>query len=139
MIPANPLFHKPQSIIASKNIIYATVFLGILILILTEMTTGFRFYSNTQVWAISIIVLVVVLVLTKLIGLGRKWARLIFLILMLLLALLIPLTLIPLFKASFLIEMLFILLGILQMLALKFLFSKKSTEWFNRVRSTDPQ
>jgi hypothetical protein len=135
MIPANPLFHKPQSIIASKNIIYATVFLGIL----TEMTTGFRFYSNTQVWAISIIVLVVVLVLTKLIGLGRKWARLIFLILMLLLALLIPLTLIPLFKASFLIEMLFILLGILQMLALKFLFSKKSTEWFNRVRSTDPQ
>jgi hypothetical protein len=137
MIPTDPLFHKPQSIIAAKNILYATLFLGILILILSEMTTDFRFYSNTPQWVISLIILGTIGVLTRQIGLGRKWARLLFLIAFLILGMAIPYALLPLFKASFLIEVLFIFYALLQILALIFLFSQKSTDWFNRVHSTE--
>src|ERR1700733_5042425 len=137
MIPTDPLFHKPQSIIAAKNILYATIFLGILILILCEMTTDFRFYSNRQEWVISLIILGIIGVLTRQIGLGRKWARTLFLIAFLVLALVIPYALLPLFRASFLIEVLFIFYALLQILALIFLFSQKSTDWFNRVHATD--
>jgi hypothetical protein len=139
MIPTDPLFHKPQSIIAAKNILYATIFLGLLILGIIEMTNDFGNYSNTQGWITGIVILVIILLVTRQIGLGRKWARSLFLVLFLLLAVLIPFTLIPIFKASFLIEVLFIFLALLQILALRFLFSQKSTDWFNRVNSTDPQ
>ncbi len=37
MIPSDPLFHKPKSIIAAKNILFATIFLDIIILAINKI------------------------------------------------------------------------------------------------------
>ena len=139
VIPTEPLFHKPKSIIAAKNILYASIFLGILIIAVSEMTIGFRNYANTQVLVTCILILSVIFLLTRLIGSGKKWAREALLALFIGGLIFIPFGLIPLFNSNILIEVLFIFQGLLQILALIFLFSQKSTTWFDAVRSKPPQ
>jgi hypothetical protein len=139
VIPIDPLFHKPKSIIAAKNILYASIFLGIIIIAINEMTTGFRNYSNTQVLVTCFLILAMIFLLTKLIGAGKKWARVAFLVLFIGGLIFIPFGLVPLFNSNIIIEVLFIFQGMLQILALIFLFTQKSTSWFDGVRSSHPQ
>lgn len=86
----------------------------------------------------SIVTLVVIVgitfALTKCIGLGRKWARVVLLVLFLLGLVAYPWAFAALLKASIVVAVVSLLLTILQIIALYFLFSRASTQWFNRVR-----
>ena len=75
MIPSTPLFHKPKSILAAKNILYAVIFLGIIIMVVIGMNIGFPNYSGTPGWFAAIASLVIVFLLVRFIELGKKWAR----------------------------------------------------------------
>jgi hypothetical protein len=133
-IPPSPLFHKPASIVAAKNILYAGIFLDILAWALGRWTT--TIYDATP--AESIVILVVTVGITfaliKFIGLGRKWSRVVLLVLFLLGLVVYPWTFAAQLKASMVVAVISLLLAILQIIALYFLFSRPSTQWFDRVR-----
>jgi len=63
-----------------------------------------------------------------------KWARVVLLVLFLLGLAVLPWTFAALLKASMLIAVLSLLQTILQIIALYYLFSRASTQWFNRVK-----
>jgi hypothetical protein len=143
MLSSDPLLHKPKSIIAAKNILYATIFLGIITLVISKMAGDPAKYPGapgnftyTAGLIIPILTFVIIFILTRQIGLGRKWARTVFLVLFILGIILFPFTIVPLFKANMLIGLLSLTQAILQILALKFLFAQESTHWFNSVHET---
>jgi hypothetical protein len=83
---------------------------------------------------ILIVIVGITFALIKCFGLGMKWARSVLLILFLLGLAVLPFTYAALLKASILIAVLSLLQTILQILALYYLFSRASTEWFNQVK-----
>jgi hypothetical protein len=139
MNTADPIFHKPKSIIAAKNILYATIFLGLINSLIDRWTNRSSNISNTEGLIINLVTLLLMFFITVQIGLGKKWARTIFLILFILGIVLFPFAVIPVLKANILIGVLAIFSAILQIIALVFLFSKDSTHWFNAVKATTPQ
>ncbi|HZK64391.1 MAG TPA: hypothetical protein VFC34_09610 [Puia sp.] len=75
MIPQGPQFHKPKSIIAASGILYATIVLVILGFLVGEFSAGLQGLITTMV-TIGLLNIIM-----SQIGLGRKWARTVFLIL----------------------------------------------------------
>jgi hypothetical protein len=132
-IPPTPLFHKPASIVAAKNILYAGLFLSILTWALGRWTTTMYTPAPVQSVVILIVIVGVTFGLIKCIGLGMKWARVVLLVLFLLGLAVLPWTFVAVLKASMLVAVLSLLQTILQIVALYFLFSRASTQWFNRV------
>jgi uncharacterized membrane protein YesL len=63
-----------------------------------------------------------------------KWARIVLLVLFLLGLVVYPLTFVSVMKVSMLVAVLSLLQTILQIIALYYLFSRASTQWFNRVQ-----
>jgi hypothetical protein len=133
-VPPGPLFHKPASIVAAKNILYAGLFLSILTWALGRWTT--TMYTSTQVESVVILAVIVgiTFALIKCIGLGMKWARVVLLVLFLLGVAILPWTFVALLNASMVVAVLILLQAILQIIALYFLFSRASTQWFDQVR-----
>lgn len=134
-LPSSPLFHKPMSIIAAKNILYASLFLGIINWVISQWATDIHTSAPFAAVIVLILTLLVVFTLIKQIGFGRKWARVVFLVLFVAGLLAFPWTLPVLFKANFLVGVLSVFQALLQLVALVFLFSPASTQWFNRVHS----
>ena len=128
-----PLFHKPKSIIAAKNILFAAIFLGFLDSILAQL----RFEPDDQhrfpFIVIAVLTALILYILTRQIGLGYRWARTIFLILFILELLAYPFTMAPIFRASMIVGFLRVVITLLQLLALVFLYSNDSRDWFNRL------
>jgi hypothetical protein len=133
-IPPTPLFHKPASIVAAKNILYAALFLSILTWAIGRWTT--TLYAATPVESVVILVVLVgiTFALIKCIGFGMKWARVVLLVLFLLGLAVLPWTFVAVLKASMVVAVLSLLQTILQIIALYYLFSRTSTQWFNRVK-----
>jgi hypothetical protein len=133
-IPPGPLFHKPASIVAAMNILYAGIFLSIFTWALGRWTT--TMYTSTPVESVVILVAIIgiTFALIKCIGLGMKWARVAPLCLFLLSLAVLSRTFVALLNASMVVAVLILLQAILQIVALYFLFSRASTQWFNRVR-----
>ena len=135
MLPEGPLFHKPSSIIAAINILYATLFLGIINWAIREWATDVHPTSRAEAVSVLLIMLCIIFGLIKMIGLGKKWARVVLLVLFILGILFFLWTLGPIFKSNLLVGVLGIFQAVLQVVALVFLFSKTSTQWFNHVHS----
>jgi hypothetical protein len=135
MTPEGPLFHKPTSIIAAMNILYATLFLGIINWAIGRWGTNPPPSSPIEEAVVSLITLGIIFSLIKLIGSGKKWARVVLLVLFVLGILIFPLTLGPIFKFNLLVGVLTIFQALLQAVALIFLFLQASTQWFNKVHS----
>lgn len=133
-LPPTPLFHKPASIVAAKNILYAGLFLSVLTWALGWWTTTMYAAAPVQSVIILIVIIGITFALIKCIGLGMKWARVVILVLFLLGLAVLPWTFLPLLKASMVVAVLSLLQTILQIIALYFLFSRASTQWFNRVQ-----
>jgi hypothetical protein len=133
-IPPSPLFHKPGSIVAANNILYAGLFLDILTWALGRWTTTMYTAAPAQSIVILVVTVGITYAMIKCIGLGRKWARVVLLVLFLLGLVVYPWTFVALLNASMVVAVLSLLLVILQIIALYFLFSRASTQWFNRVR-----
>ena len=132
-LPSSPLFHKPMSIIAAKNILYATLFLGVINWAISQWATDIHPNAPFPAVIVLILTLLVVFTLIRQIGFGRKWARVVLLVLIVAGLLAFPWTLPVLFKANFLVGVLSVFQALLQLVALVFLFSPASTQWFNRV------
>ena len=131
MIPAGPLFHKPKSILAARNILYASLFLGVLGLLIREFSTVLPDPSPIRMLIFNLVTLLLLFIAIRYIGFGKKWARTLFLILFIVSAgasrIFVPFI----FSASLVLTFLFILQILLQLLALRYLYSKTSNEWFN--------
>jgi hypothetical protein len=143
MIPSEPLFHKPKDIIAAKNIIYATMFLGVIGWVISKMSNGLPDQVNSQNGMIdglivTIVNLLIQFILARQIGLGKKWARTVYLILFVL-GIVISFFMLPMFKVIILLAVVYLIQMILQILTLRFLYSQKSTHWFNSVRAFVPE
>lgn len=133
----SPLFHKPQSIVAAKNILYATLFLSLITWAIAHWTTDLHTASLAQSIAVLLLTVVITFALIKFIGFGKKWARIVLLVLFIAGLAVYPSTLMAIFKVSILVAVLSLLEAILQLIALVFLFSRESTQWFNRVQEKD--
>jgi hypothetical protein len=131
MIPAGPLFHKPKSIIAARNILYATLFLKTLVFIITQVILTALVQPKIGVLFSDIFLFVLLYVSIRYIGFGKKWARILFLVLFILSVLSLKIFVPFLFKTNLALGFLFVLQMLLQTLALFFLYSKSSNEWFN--------
>jgi hypothetical protein len=135
MLPEGPLFHKPLSIIAAMNILYATLFLCIINWAIGKWGTNPPPSSPVEEAVVALVTLGIFFSLIKLIGLGKKWARVVLLVLFVLDILIFPAALGPIFKFNLLVGVLTIFQALLQAVALVFLFSRASTQWFNKVHS----
>jgi len=137
MLPKGPLFHKPASIIAAMNILYATLFLGIVNWAIGQWGTGVHPASRAQAVVVLLVTIIIIFGLIKMIGLGKKWARVLLLVLFVLGMLVFPWTLGPILKSNLLVGVLSVFQALLHLVALVFLFSRASTQWFNHVHSFD--
>jgi hypothetical protein len=131
MIPAGPLFHKPKSIIAARNILYTTLFLEALVFTLLQVIRTMPGDPDIRVLFSDGLLLVLLYVAIRYIGFGKKWARILFLVLFILNILASKLFIPFLFKTNLPLGFLFILQMLLQILALVYLYSKSSNDWFN--------
>jgi hypothetical protein len=135
MQPAGPLFHKPKSIVAATNILYATLFLGIIKWLIGQFSIDRTGRSSLVTIVTVIVVLLIYFFLIKQIGAGKKWVRVVLLVLFIGgIAVYIwgsP----SIFKANFLVAVISLLQTILQIIALVYLFSKDSTNWFDHVET----
>jgi hypothetical protein len=131
MIPAGPLFHKPKSIIAARNILYTALFLEALVFILQQVIWTTPGQPDIRVLFSNGILLVLLYVAIRFIGFGKKWARILFLVLFILIVLASKIFVPFLFKTNLALGFLFVLQLLLQILALVFLYNKSSNEWFN--------
>jgi hypothetical protein len=139
MNTADPIFHKPKSIIAAKNILYANIFLGLLNSVIQRWMGPSDAGMNLEALLISLVTLLLLVFLTRMIGLGKKWARTVLLILFILGVAVFSFVLIPMIKANILTGVLSIFSAILQVIALVFLFSRDSTHWFDAIEENKLQ
>jgi hypothetical protein len=137
MIPAGPLFHKPKSIIAARNILYTALFLEALVFIIQQFISTTAGQPDIRVLFSNGILLVLLYVAIRYIGFGKKWARVLFLVLFILNVLASKIFVPFLFKTNLALGFLFVLQMLLQILALVFLYSKSSNEWFNSFDSAN--
>ena len=135
MIPAGPLFHKPKSIIAARNILYASLFLGFLGLLIREYSIILPDPLHIRTLIPNLIILLLLFIAVRYIGYGKKWARALFLILFIINVAASPFYVPFIFKTSLVLGFLFILQILLQILALRYVYSKTSNEWFNSFAS----
>jgi hypothetical protein len=135
MIPEGPLFHKPKSIIAARNILYASLFLGVLGLLIREYSIILPDLLHIRTLISNLIILLLLFIAVRYVGFGKKWARTLFLILFIINIAASPLYVPFIFKTSLVLGFLFILQILLQILALRYVYSKTSNEWFNSFDS----
>jgi drug/metabolite transporter (DMT)-like permease len=132
-LPPNPLFHKPASIVAAKNIMYATIFLVPIIWAIERWSGQNANAPATQTVVTLIVTMIVLFALTKAFTSGLKWARVVLLVLFLLGLIAYIWVFAILWQTGILVAMLSLLQTTLQAIALGFLFTRESTQWFDRV------
>ena len=135
MQPQGPLFHKPKSIIAATNILYATLFLGVIRWLIGQLSLAPTGRSPVPMVIGLVLGLLIYFFLIKQIGAGKKWVRVVLLVLFIVG---VPLYLWGSFgpyKANLLMNVISLLQAVLQIIALVYLFSKESTTWFDHVET----
>jgi hypothetical protein len=135
MIPEGSIFHKPKSFVTAKNLLYASIFLGILNEGLVYFTIGFINNALIESVIAVIISLLIIFLLVKQMSFCRKWARTIFLVLFIGGMIGFPFMLIQLFRQNIIVAALSVLQAALQFIALFFLYTKESNVWFNSTTS----
>jgi hypothetical protein len=135
MLPPGPLFHKPKSIIAAINILYASLFLDLINWGISQFTAEQTGQARIEAIVVLVLTILVTFILIKKVGTGKKWARTILLVLFIL-GLAGFLWVAPaMFKLNLLVAIISLLITILEIIALGYLFSKDSTAWFDHVAS----
>jgi hypothetical protein len=137
MIPTGPLFHKPKSIIAARNILYSSLFLAILGILLLQFVLNVAGYPNMKTLIVNGALLILFYLAITYIGFGKKWARTFLLVLFILNVAAIFRYVSLIFNANLVLGFLLMLQILLQIVALIYLYSKSSNEWFNRFESID--
>ncbi len=135
MIPAGPIFHKPKSFITAKNLLYASIFLGILITVMCYLTIGFPDNLGVVGIIIKVAFFLIIFFLVKQMSFCKKWARTVWLVLFILEIIGLPFALNQLYRVSIILAALTVLYAVLHIIALIFLYNKESNIWFNNSSS----
>ncbi len=131
MIPAGPLFHKPQKFVAAKNLLYTSICVGIAAIIMHLLVQGA--FNNGVTISLALITAgyILMFLLIKQMTLCKKWARNALLII----CVLVAATYLLLFKMEKPLNLvdvaIFIFQACLQIFAFVFLYSEKCNIWFN--------
>ena len=133
-LPANPLFHKPQSIVAAKNILYAVLFMEIITWAIARWLPGNNMPLSVQTIVTLVVTVAILFALIKCVTMGMKWARIVLLVLFLLGLIAYAWTFSAFWQTNMLIAVLSLLQTVLEAVAMWFLFARESTLWFDRVR-----
>lgn len=137
MIPTGPIYHKPKSIIAARNIFHAVIFLWAVILAILTITIGLRKNVNTLLVIGAVLILVVAFILIRQVGFGRNWARGSLLILGVGDLILVPMLMFHFFTTHYLIAVLYVFQLILLVFGFGMAYSKNSTIWFHKFNRVD--
>ena len=139
MIPTGPLFHKPKSIIAARNILYASLFLSVISLALIHVVLNSTAPVNIRTLVFNGTLIILFYIAIRIIGFGKKWARNLFLVIFIIYVIASPIYASLIFRTNLVLGFLFVLQMLLQILALFYLFNKSSTAWFNNFNRQRPQ
>jgi hypothetical protein len=139
MIPAGPLFHKPQSFISAKNLLYTRISVGVYIILLHKLILGNSDNGMNTGLGLITAEYIIMFFMVKQMSLCKKWARTIVLII----CVLVAASYIFIFKIESKVSMaevaLFVLQAAFQLVALIFLYTIESNTWFNsRTNNTLP-
>ena len=135
MIPAGPLYHKPKSIIAARNILYASLFLALISYLIPVFVLNLPGHPNIFSLISNGVLLILLYIAIRFIGFGKKWARILCLVLFVINVATTLVYLPYILKTDLALDFLFVLQMLLQILALVYLFSKSSNVWFNSFKS----
>jgi NADH:ubiquinone oxidoreductase subunit 6 (subunit J) len=131
MIPAGPVFHKPKSFITAKNILYASIFLGVLAIIIRD----FIFDNKNKNWLLSLLIAfvgyVIIILLIKQAGLCKKWARTVLTAWLILFIVSSVITFADGYIMNIIESTLAGLQAALEIIALVFLYKEECNTWFN--------
>jgi hypothetical protein len=133
-LPSSPLFHKPLSIIAVKNLLYVAIFLDVITWAIWHWWSQPYAVRNANTLVILVVTTAILYALIKCVTIGMKWARVVLLVLLLLELIAYIWFCRVLWQTVILVAVLNLLQIILQMSALYFLFTRESTVWFDRIR-----
>ena len=132
MTTDDPVFHKPKSYIAAKNLLYASIFLSAINFIIHNIRIAIRPNFVFLGWAVAIVGYVAMIILVKQMGLCKKWARN---VLTVWFSLGFLTMIISFFSArantNILETVIWALKTMLEVLAIIFLFGKDCKNWFN--------
>jgi hypothetical protein len=131
MTPEGPVFHKPKSYIAAKNLLYASVFLSVINFIIHYIRLGAP--SNPFVaWSSAVIGFAVTITLIKQMGFCKKWARTVLAVWLLLSFMTVAVSFFtPRLNMSILEIAIWALKTLLQVIAFIFLYNQECNTWFN--------
>lgn len=138
MIPSGPLFHKPASVIAARNILFAALSLYVLFFLLAHWAFEPSGHPDFKSASLNAVVLVLLYIAIHFIGHGKNWARILFIIVFVGEALSCPYYLRMLINTNWFLEFMYSFILLLQALALFFLLRKPTTSWFNRFNYPPP-
>jgi hypothetical protein len=133
-LPPNPLFHKPQSIVAAKNILYAVLFLEIITWSVARWMPGSYSPVSAQTVVTLLVTVAIIFALIKCVTMGMKWARIVLLVLFVLAMAFYVWAFRAMWQTNMLLAVLTLLEVALGAAAMGFLFARESTLWFDRVR-----
>ncbi len=128
-----PLFHKPKSFLSARQTIYASIFTGILAIIIQMASVGVANAGGTSFLATASVFYVIIILLVGQMSQCRKWARTATLIVYMLAIIAYPLLMIGELKAGMLVNALFVIQAALAIYALVLIYNKACTEWFNSL------
>jgi hypothetical protein len=131
MIPAGPLFHKPPNFVAAKNLLYASICVGIGMVLMHKLIHGALDNGIVPGLALITIGYVLMFLIIKQMSLCKKWAR----TALFTICVLVAAAYLLVFKMEQPVNLvdvaIFILQVCLQAFALVFLYSKDCNIWFN--------
>jgi hypothetical protein len=133
-LPSSPLFHKPLSIIAVKNLLYVVIFLDVITWAIWRWWSQPYAVRNANNLVILVVTTAILYALIKCVTIGMKWARVVLLVLLLLELIAYIWFFRVLWQTVILVAVLNLLQIVLQTLALYFLFTRESTVWFDRIQ-----
>lgn len=131
---SSPLFHKPLSIIAVKNLLYVVIFLDVITWAIWRWWSQPYAVQNANTLVILVVTTAILYGSIKCVTTGMKWARVVLLVLLLLELIAYIWFCRVLWQTVILVAVLILLQIILQIVALCFLFTRESTVWFDRIR-----
>lgn len=126
-----PLFHKPKSFIAAKNVLYASIIIAIITILMHYLLSGASNNTQSTGFALIAVEYIILFLIIKQMAFCRKWARTIVPVI----CLVIIATYIFLFTMQTTISLLetglFAIQVLLQITAVVFLYKEECNTWFN--------
>ena len=130
MMQEGPLFHKPKSFLTARKLLYASIFISVLTILMRYFSIEWSNNVLTLLFIFGLFYLVMIVLIFQM-SHCRKWARTALIILLVLSAIILPYTLWDFYTDNMLLAGLTGIHIILEIMAIVFLFSAETNEWFN--------